>query len=35
MTDEISLKTFWKAVERRPAACSAAELRDILRKMAR
>lgn len=35
MTDNIPLKTFWEVVERRLAACSAADLRDILREMAR
>ncbi len=34
-TEKISLKTFWEAVEQRLAACSADELRAILRGMAR
>lgn len=33
-TDKIPLKTFWEAVERRLAACSAKELRAILLGMA-
>ncbi|HID35521.1 MAG TPA: hypothetical protein EYP25_13325 [Anaerolineae bacterium] len=33
-TDKIPLKTFWEAVEQRLAACSADELRAILRAMA-
>ncbi len=33
-TDKISLKTFWEAVERRLAACSAEQLRAILRTLA-
>jgi hypothetical protein len=33
-TDKISLKVFWEAVEQRLAACSADELRAILRAMA-
>jgi len=33
-TDKVTLKTFWEAVERRLAACSAAELRVVLRAMA-
>lgn len=34
-TEKIPLKTFWEAVEQRLAACSAEELRAILRAMAR
>jgi hypothetical protein len=34
LTDKISLKTFWEAVERRLAASSAEELRAVLRTMA-
>ena len=33
--EKISMKTFWEAVEQRLAACSADELRAILRAMAR
>ncbi len=33
-TDKISLKTFWEVVEQKLAACSADELRAILRAMA-
>ena len=33
-TDKISLKTFWETVEQRLAACSADELRAILRTLA-
>jgi hypothetical protein len=33
-SDKIPLKTFWEAVEQRLAACSAEELRAILRAMA-
>ena len=33
-TDKLSLKTFWDAVEQRLAACSAEELRSVLRGMA-
>jgi tetratricopeptide (TPR) repeat protein len=35
MSDKIPLKTFWEAVEHRLAECSAEELRNILREMAR
>jgi len=35
MTDKIPLKAFWEAVEQRLAECSAEELRDILREIAR
>lgn len=35
MNDKIPLKTFWEAVERRLNECSADDLRDILRSMAR
>lgn len=35
MVDNMPLKTFLESVERQLAECSAEELRDVLRKMAR